>query len=767
MKIKYIFAILIIVALIGCEVPPEPIVGRGCGTVSPDSRDECCQRKNLGDKYDTVKEKCITVNDDGPVTQAGQNNFTGEVPATQDMKEFDNIEEVRQFLLQRQASSQETNIGVTRGFAAADEAEMVAATGAPESPAVKSDSAEDFSQTNVQYAEVDEADFVKNDGQYIYIIADNELVIVDAYDAENAEIISETEIDIEYDEDDYYYYRPTAREIFINDDKLVLFVEAYEPSYYFEKYDIEPRRTYKQVTYAFIYDVSDREDPEISEEFKVSGGYYQSRMIDDIVYMVTRESAYRDHYVINEPMVESSVQIIRPSIYYFDNPDENYQFNTVTSIDVDDEDVVESKSFMLGYSNTLMVSEKNIYIAYQKQNFWRPWYYSQQYESDRFYDVVVPLLEGDLQDDIEDIIDKGLSEDEEWNQISDVLAEFFREIDEDDDMYDEYEDMLEEISDALEEYDTRKALENRQTVIHKIKIDDGDIDYDAQGEVAGSLLNQFSMDENEDYLRVATTVNIWVKKNIMYNNVYVLDDNMETVGKLENVAEDESIYSTRFVGDRLYMVTFRRIDPFFVIDLSTPEDPEILGKLKIPGYSDYLHPYDEDHIIGIGKETSDDDGRIHLGGVKIAMFDVSDVKNPEEIDKVEIGDQGSDSAVLHDHKAFLFSREKNLLVLPITEVTERTEERPYVYSNRIWHGAYAFHVDEDGFDEIGTVKHSSQKTDYWRWWHETTVSRSLYMDNNLYTISNKYIKINDLGNDLEELNSIKLPYSDEYRRYYR
>jgi len=87
---------------------------------------------------------------------------------------------------------------------------------------------------------------------------------------------------------------------------------------------------------------------------------------------------------------------------------------------------------------------------------------------------------------------------------------------------------------------------------------------------------------------------------VVYNNVYVLNSKMETIGKLENLAEKERIYSTRFIGDRLYMVTFLRIDPLFVIDLSNPNKPEVLGELKIPGFSDYLHPYDENHIIGIG-----------------------------------------------------------------------------------------------------------------------------------------------------------------------
>ena len=123
-----------------------------------------------------------------------------------------------------------------------------------------------------------------------------------------------------------------------------------------------------------------------------------------------------------------------------------------------------------------------------------------------------------------------------------------------------------------------------------------------------------------------------------------LNSKMETIGKLENLAEKERIYSTRFIGDRLYMVTFLRIDPLFVIDLSNPNKPEVLGELKIPGFSDYLHPYDENHIIGIGKETGTNDwGGVSTKGVKVALFDVSDVKNPKQVDSYEIGQAGTDS----------------------------------------------------------------------------------------------------------------------------
>ena len=133
------------------------------------------------------------------------------------------------------------------------------------------------------------------------------------------------------------------------------------------------------------------------------------------------------------------------------------------------------------------------------------------------------------------------------------------------------------------------------TNIYKFSLNEGIVTYLNSGEVPGTIINQFSMDEYKGYFRIATTTgNVWdVGENASKNNIYILDDTMNMAGKIEGIAPNERIYSVRFMGDRGYMVTFRQIDPFFVIDLEDPYKPEILGELKIPGFSDYLHPYDE------------------------------------------------------------------------------------------------------------------------------------------------------------------------------
>jgi uncharacterized secreted protein with C-terminal beta-propeller domain len=230
------------------------------------------------------------------------------------------------------------------------------------------------------------------------------------------------------------------------------------------------------------------------------------------------------------------------------------------------------------------------------------------------------------------------------------------------------EKLFDKIREALVEYDTRIQEESRKTIIHKISIDEANLDYITKGSVPGRLLNQFSMDEHDDRLRVATTVEYYTQYQgtVRSNAVYVLDENLEIVGGLDEIAPDESIFSARFMGDRLYLVTFQQIDPFFVIDLSS-DTPKILGELKIPGFSNYLHPYDEDHVIGVGRDTKEvGSGRVQQLGVKIALFDVSNVSDPKVVDDFVIGDSSTHSEALNDHKAFFFDKKKDILSIPIS-----------------------------------------------------------------------------------------------------
>jgi uncharacterized secreted protein with C-terminal beta-propeller domain len=332
------------------------------------------------------------------------------------------------------------------------------------------------------------------------------------------------------------------------------------------------------------------------------------------------------------------------------------------------------------------------------------------------------------------------------------------------------EELQKSYYDKLSALQQERARQAEKTAIHKFAL--SDFSQLAKGEVPGHVLNQFSMDESGEYFRIATTVPQvwnWNGQDALpsSNNLYVLDSKLAVAGKVEDIAPGEQIYSVRFMGSRAYMVTYRQVDPFFVVDLSNPSSPKILGNLKIPGFSNYLHPYDERYIIGVGKETQETkEGQSLVQGVKLSLFDVQDPSTPREVAKVQIGDRGSDSFALTDHKAFLFSKGKGgLLVLPILEA--KIDPTKYAggqfpqwqYGDYVFQGAYVFSLSpENGFQLRGKITHATEEEllksgQYY--WSAANVQRSLYMGSTLYTVSDRFVKANDLES-LAAISSVKI-----------
>lgn len=300
---------------------------------------------------------------------------------------------------------------------------------------------------------------------------------------------------------------------------------------------------------------------------------------------------------------------------------------------------------------------------------------------------------------------------------------------------------------------------NGNTTIYRIRVQGNNITCEAKGQVPGHERNQFSMDEYDNYFRIETTT--WTNWSTQ-TNLYVLDMNLSLVGKLEGLAPGENFHSARFMGNRAYFVTFKKTDPLFVIDLSQPTSPSVLGELHIPGYSDYLHPYDETHLIGVGKHTieAEEGDFAWYQGIKMSLFDVSNVTNPVQMDNITIGDRGSDSPVLYDHKAFLFDKSRSLLVIPILEAKIDPSEHsgevpPYIRGEPVWQGACVFDVSLfHGFQQIGNITHLEEgmniyEESYW-------VKRSLYIEDVLYTISNRKVVLNKLS-DMSLILEIELP----------
>ena len=384
-----------------------------------------------------------------------------------------------------------------------------------------------------------------------------------------------------------------------------------------------------------------------------------------------------------------------------------------------------------------------------------PYNFYENSSRDRFFDVIVPLLPQELQNKIESIKkDTSLSSARQWNEIAELMQNSYNKM-----TQSQKEKLFDNIREALSEYDRKVHEDSLKTIIHKISIDKENLKYITKGSVPGRLLNQFSMDEKDDRFRVATTKEYYsqFKGTIRTNAVYILDTDLKIVGGIDDVAPDESIFSARFMGDRLYLVTFQQIDPFFVIDLST-DTP------KIPGFSNYLHPYDDDHIIGLGRETKDmGNGRVQQLGVKVALFDVSNVKDPKVIDDFVIGDSSTYSTALDNHKAFFYDKKKNILSIPITSDTKSLEGLSVKIApdwNR-WNGFYVFDLDiTNGINLKGTITHAEDGTRYYGMGN----SRTFYISEVLYTASDSYLKMNNIDT-LKDINSIKLENTGKFIEY--
>jgi len=608
----------------------------------------------------------------------------------------------------------------------------------------------DYSTTNVQVANVDEPDYLKNDSKYVYIVSQNTLSIIDAYPAEDAKLILKIALDIE---------SQYIQNMFLNEDRLVIFYNGQSDDEIIPQFDFVPRRSYSSVTHALIVDVSDKENPTILKDYSIDGNFRDARMIGDYAYFVTNSNV--DHQYPRLPVImEDSVRIMTPEAFYFDNVEQFSNFNTLTAINIFD-DTINSETFLMGYTGSFYVSENNFYLTYQ-QNM--PFGFYENSSRDRFFDVVVPLLPKSIQDEIKLIENSEVdSASTQWNAISELMQKSYNEMNKKD-----KEELFDKIRDALNEYDRKIQEETRKTIIHKISIDEDKIEYVAKGTVPGRLLNQFSMDENGDRFRVATTNEIYTQYEgtIRSNAVYVLNEQLEIVGELEEIAPDESIFSTRFMGDRLYMVTFQQIDPFFVIDLSS-DTPKILGELKIPGFSNYLHPYDEEHVIGVGRDTKEiENGRVQQLGIKIALFNVADVNNPKVLDDIIIGDSSTQSEALHNHKAFFFDKSREILSIPISADIESldvtTSSKMFAPEHNRWSGFYVFDLNKsDGISTKGTITHSDSDSRY----YGMNNARTFYIEDVLYTSSQGYLKMNSFD-ELDEINSIKLEKTGKFIEYF-
>ena len=516
----------------------------------------------------------------------------------------------------------------------------------------------DYSRTNVQVEGIDEGDIVKTDGRFIYVLRDNELIILEALGG-TAAVRSAVKLFDPMGEDASTRYSEYATELYIDGDVAAVVSTFYSyPVYYGDDViarekdaeggvavsepetapsatasskaavapvaprmdssetaavkvaaEILPYPLGKNITKVTLYDISNRSNPVFITALAQDGGLLATRLLDGTLYVVSNYYMY--------DFKEDAPETFVPSVYK-DNekrliaPDEigilpvvpSSQYTVVCAYDVEGGSLAATRS-VLGGGSTVYMNADALYVAGTR--------YVEEQSAPYRYSV----------------------------------------------------------------YTVTDYASKNVTDIVRFDVAGGGLEITASGTVDGSLYGQFALDAYEGKLRVATTQytsrwTVYVDEEMdftnyrwhesgMDNSLYVLDENLSVIGSVTNLAKDEQIYSVRFDGPVAYITTFRRVDPLFAVDLSDPTRPQVLSALKIPGFSQYLHVFGENRLFGLGMDADPETGRTL--GMKLVMFDTTDKTDVTVFHELLLGDRYSPA--LYNHKAILISVDKKLIGFPV------------------------------------------------------------------------------------------------------
>jgi uncharacterized secreted protein with C-terminal beta-propeller domain len=509
------------------------------------------------------------------------------------------------------------------------------------------------STTNVQVVGIDEPDIVKTDGNNIYISnfwyyplrfipeVERGTKIIRAFPPEELEEVDDLK---------------ESGNLLLYNNTLIIF-------------------SHDKIT---AYDVSEK--PNKVWKIDLNSNYVSARLYNGKIYLITK--TWLDYY---EPcpikpvaINGNEVKIACTEIYHPPEPIYSDITYNIMVINPENGEVTDKISFVGSSEYSIIYMSQNaIYITYMKP-----------YDRVKFiYEFLKEngdLVPKEVIKEVERILSYDISNRAKSVELDVILSRYKMSLDRDERL--KFEN---EYWNRLSDYQKKHKRELEKTEIVKVSLDLRPL---STGEVPGRLLNQFSLDEYNGYLRVATTVSDT-------NDLYILNGNLKIVGKILDYGESERIYAVRFIGDKGYIVTFRQTDPLFVMDLSNPTKPEIKGELKIPGYSSYLHPISNDLLLGVGKEGA---------YVKISLFDVSNPENPVEKDKYTLKEYWSD--ILNTHHAFLLDSKHEVFFLP-------GGNGGYIFS-------YA-----DGIELVKAV--------------ENPAIRAIYIDDYMYIIGEKIVVIDE------------------------
>ena len=565
------------------------------------------------------------------------------------------------------------------------------------------------SGTNNQVAGVDEADIVKNDGTYVYLAMNGALRIVQAM---NPRVLSVVKLPGE------------ARNVVVQGDRTVVFVSNGSDG---GRAGARSRCTYGyDCTFAgdgtrtkiLAFDVADRTRPRVVRTLELSGSLIAARRIGTTVHAVVADN---------------------------DTPRPRYE----TTIDD------------LPYCRTNEWVVHARFDALKKRNEQRIRAAIPTYPTVKDHGVTrtlcdvmhTPLADGDA---FTSVVSFDMTDDEAPAAAVTVQSRPGAVFASESGLYLSVTHRKARGQRWYDFYPSQSELSD----IHKFRIgaSPGDTRYVGSGVVPGHVLNQFAMDEWYGYLRVATTRGR-VPDPAVESAVSVLAEtdtgSLVRVGAIEHLAPSEDIRAVRFDGDRAYVVTFKKTDPLFVIDLHEPADPRVMGELKIPGFSTYLHRIDPTHLLSIGFDASDHGSFAFFDGIILQLFDVTSPTEPVLLHKEKIGSRGSSSEAVTNHLAFNFFPEKSLLAIPMTICEGGGDGR---FGDLLsFSGLLIYDVSiEGGFIPLGGVDHGRHGVSCNTWWSHasSTVKRSIFMDDLVFSIATDRMKVqrmSHLGDDVADV----------------
>ena len=436
---------------------------------------------------------------------------------------------------------------------------------------------ESFSDTNVRTEGIGEADIVKTDGTYLYVLKENdtEIAVIDTRNEKMKQIST-----IKSRE------KGQISEFYVSGKQVFVLTTVYR-----SKLDEKGAELYVGPDMEMlVYNVEDITTPKLTDSITQSGFYKTSRFVDGYLYLFSEfyvEECRKDSFHSFIPLINGKL-LPEDRIYLPENHAAN-QYTVVVSVKLDNPGEIVDQKAVLAENGQCYVSHNNIYIYEQA-----------------------------------------------WNSV------LFRA--------DSTERKL-----SFTDASGSKMAEKNKTLIRRISYKNGRLTGAAQGKVDGRLKDSFSIDEYDGTLRVVTTID---GSSETENAVFVLDKDLKIIGKIKDIAKGEQVYSARFFGKTGYFVTFRQTDPLFSVDFSDPKNPKIIGSLKIPGFSEYLHPYGDGLLLGIGMDADEKSGVTN--GAKLSMFDISDPSDVKEVHKYIIKDAYY-SDIFHDYRAVLVDQKKNMI----------------------------------------------------------------------------------------------------------